>query len=198
MRKDVTKSRGVIFVISGPSGSGKTTLRDRMLADENFRKLFTKSVSVTTRPKRSKEKHTKDYFFLSTAQFKDKRRSKEILEWTRYLGYYYGTPRDFVERQLARGRNIMLCLDLRGARRIKKLYPRNSVTIFVLPPSVRTLRVRIEGRCSDTKKEEIARRLKLAEKELAESRTYDYRLVNNQLETAVKKMKGILLREIIR
>ena len=194
-RHQVTR-KGKIFVISGPSGSGKTTLRDKLLEDKALKNKFTKAVSFTTRPRRSNERHSRDYFFVTESEFKKKDRAGEILEWTKYLGYYYGTPRFFVERQIKRGKNIVLCLDLKGALRIKRLFPLNSVTIFVLPPSLRTLRLRIRKRCQKTKQEEIARRLKLAEEELSASRRYDYAVVNKNLERAFRELKGIILEEV--
>lgn len=191
-----TRKRGLIFVVSGPSGSGKTTLRDNLLEDKTLKRKLSKSVSFTTRRRRTKERHGRDYFFITETDFKKKVRAKEILEWTKYLGYYYGTPRFLVEKQLSRGKNIILCLDLKGAIRIKRLYPKNSVTTFVLPPSIQTLRLRIEKRCHETKKEEIARRLKLAKEELSASRRYDYTIVNKNLERALRELKGIILQEI--
>jgi guanylate kinase len=184
-------------VISGPSGSGKTTLRDLLLKDNVFKKKFTKSVSFTTRRKRSLEASGRDYFFITEAEFRKKNRAKEILEWTKYLGYYYGTPKFFVEKQLKRGKHIVLCLDIKGALRIKRLYPKNSVTIFVLPPSIQTLRLRIQKRCHQTKKEEISRRLKLAKEELNASRRFDYRIVNRSLARALEELKGIILKETL-
>ncbi|MCX5704679.1 MAG: guanylate kinase [Candidatus Omnitrophica bacterium] len=188
--------RGKILVISGPSGSGKTTLRDKLLEYASLKRKFTKSVSFTTRPKRSRERHGRDYFFLKDADFKRRLKAKEILEWTKYLGYYYGTSRGFVSKQLEQGKCIILCLDLKGALRVKRLFPRNSVTIFVLPPSLRTLRQRIEKRCQKTKKEEIARRLRLAKEELNTSRHYDYTIVNKNLERAVRELRRIVLEEM--
>jgi len=190
------KKKGLIFVISGPSGSGKTTLRDLLFKDKVLNRKFAKSVSFTTRSRRTNEKHSRDYFFITESVFKKKTKAKEILEWTQYLGYYYGTPRFFVEKQLKQGKNILLCLDLKGALRIKRLYPNNSVTIFVLPPSIQSLRVRIQKRCRETKKEEVARRLKLARVELSASRKYDYTIVNKSLKRALRELKGIILEEI--
>ena len=188
--------RGKIFIISGPSGSGKTTLRDKLLEDASLKRKFTKSVSFTTRPKRSRERHGRDYFFLKDTDFKHRVKAKEILEWTKYLGYYYGTSRGFVSKQLGKGKCIILCLDLKGALGVKRLFPRNSVTIFVLPPSLKTLRERIEKRCQKTKKEEVARRLKLAKIELNSSRHYDYTIVNKNLERAVRELRRIVLEEM--
>lgn len=189
-------NRGKIFVISGPSGSGKTTLRDRLLKDASLKREFAKSVSFTTRLKRSKERHGRDYFFLKTADFKRRLKAKEILEWTKYLGYYYGTSRAFVENKLKLGKSIILCLDLKGALRVKRLFPQNSVTVFVLPPSLKSLRERIQKRCQKTKKEEIARRIALARKELSSRRHYDYVIVNKSLERAAGELREIVLKEM--
>ena len=190
MKKSV---KGRIFVISGPSGSGKTTLAEKLTAGADFRRKFVKSVSFTTRPKRSGEKHGRDYFFISRQEFKKALQAKKILEWTRYLEYYYGTPKEFVDRQLESGKHMVMCLDLRGAKRIKRIYPRNSVTIFVEPPSLETLKERIAGRCSKTADAEIQQRLKLAKKELLEADKFDYSLVNKKLGNASRDLKKIVL-----
>lgn len=185
----------MIFVISGPSGSGKTTLRGKLLQDKELRRSFIKSVSFTTRQKRCGERNKKDYIFISEPEFKQQLKAKKILEWTKYLGYYYATPRPFVDKHLKKGKNIILCLDLNGALRIKRLYPKNSVTIFILPPSIKALRHRIEGRCNKTKREEIRRRLELAKQELSDAGKYDYCAVNKNLAQAIKELRGIILKE---
>lgn len=185
--------RGRIFVISGPSGSGKTTLASRIVQDKNLKKLLIKSISFTTRPKRSGEKDKKDYFFIGQEDFKRGLKAKKILEWTKYLGYYYGTPKDFVERQIAKGRHLVLCLDFKGAQAIRRAYPRETVTVFVVPPSLEVLRERIQNRCNKTKQEEIRKRVELAEKELAVAEIYDYSLVNKELDKTVAALKEIIL-----
>jgi len=190
-------SRGLIFVVSGPSGSGKTTLRDELLKDKELRKRLAKAISFTTRPKRSGELNKKEYFFITKDEFKRKLQAKKILEWTRYLGYYYATPKDFVETQLKKAKHIILCLDLKGALTIKSFFPKNTVTIFIIPPSFKALQDRIERRCHKTKREEIRERLKIAREELLASRQYDYCVVNNNLAQAVKELKGIILRETL-
>lgn len=187
----------MIFVISGPSGSGKTTLRDKLLQDKELKSYFVKSISFTTRRKRSAEINKKDYIFINKPEFKKLLKLKKILEWTKYLGYYYATSRDFVDKQIARQESIILCLDLKGALKIKKLYPRNSVTIFILPPSIKELRQRIEGRCNKTKKEEIHKRLALAEKEVSCAGRYDYSVVNDNLARATEELKDIILKESV-
>lgn len=190
------KNRKLIFVISGPSGSGKTTLLKELLKHKELKKRLIKSLSFTTRPQRQGEQNKRDYFFITKAEFKQRRQAKKILEWTRYLGYYYATPRDFLDKQLKKGKHIILCLDLKGALKIKRLYPKNTVTIFIMPPSLEALHNRIEGRCNKTKQEEIKQRLKLAREELLASRKYDYCLVNKNLSQAVKELQGIILKGI--
>lgn len=187
------RKQGKVFVISGPSGSGKTTLRDAVLKDSALKKKFAKSVSFTTRRSRSGERNGRDYFFITPAEFKRLLKAKKILEWTRYLGYYYATNRDFVTGKLKEGKSIMLCLDFKGAACVKRLFPADTVTIFIKPPSLRALHHRISRRCSRTKKEEVARRLKLARQEIKLAHKFDYCLVNKDLAQAVKELKGIIL-----
>jgi guanylate kinase len=192
----VRKKQGLIFVISGPSGSGKTTLVKKVLAHKALRRKLAKSVSVTTRPRRSGERQGRDYFFVSPGSFQRLKKSKKILEWTKYLGYYYGTKRDFLEESIRRGRHLALCLDMRGALKLKKLYPRDTVTVFIEPPSLKELRKRIVGRCCRTKPEEVNKRLGLAQAELQNSRRYDYVVKNNNLTRATAKLGDIILHKI--
>ena len=190
------KKPGKIFVISGPSGSGKTTLLSSLIQDKEISKLLTKSRSFTTRPKRSQEKDGQDYFFVSQGQFKQLLKAKKILEWTKYLGYYYGTPRELVETQLKKGDHLGLCLDLKGAALLKKIYPENAVTIFVLPPTLETLKTRIQGRCKCTDKKEVAQRLRLARQELLAAPSFDYCILNANLKIALRELKEIILARI--
>lgn len=189
------KAKGLIFVISGPSGSGKSTLLLRLVNSRGLKDKLVRSISCTTRPRRSGEINKKDYFFISQRQFREKRKAEKILEWTKYLGYYYATPRDFLERQIQKGLDVVMCLDVKGTLRVKRLYPENTVTIFVLPPSLGTLRCRLRKRCNKTKKEEILRRLELANEELEAAEKYDYCIVNRRLDEAVGKLRRIVLKE---
>jgi len=189
--------KGFLFVISGPSGSGKTTLAQKILADNSLKRRIVKSVSFTTRPKRTGEINKKDYFFLSQGQFKQELKAKKILEWTSYLGYYYGTPKDQIDKKLAKGKHIILCVDLKGVARLRKLYPKNAVTIFVMPPSLRELETRIIRRCDKTKKAEVLRRVRLAKKEMLEKDKFDFIVINRELDKAVKQLKTILINTII-
>ncbi|MFH0763372.1 MAG: guanylate kinase [Candidatus Omnitrophota bacterium] len=193
MKQD--KGTGKIFVISGPSGSGKTTLVARLIRDRMLRNRLAKSVSLTTRRRRTGENSGRDYFFISEKEFKDRRRKQKILEWTKYLGYYYATPKDFIERRLKQGKNVILCLDLKGARKIKQCYPDEAVTIFIIPPSLAELKARIEKRCR-TASRELKQRLRLAQGELAGSRRYDYTVANSNFLQALNALKAIILGEI--
>ena len=186
---------GRIFVISGPSGSGKTTLLTSLVQDKKIGKRLVKSCSLTTRPKRSGEREAREYFFVSPREFERLLKAKKILEWTRYLGYYYGTPKEGLEEQLKAGKNVGICLDLKGSRIIKKLYPDNAVTIFVLPPSLGVLKERIQNRCSHTHQEEVRQRLLLARRELQAAKEFDYSILNQNLPVALKKLKSIFLKE---
>ena len=186
---------GKIFVISGPSGSGKTTLLTSLIQDKQIGRLFVKSCSITTRPKRSQEREAKEYFFVSLKEFKLLLKAKKILEWTRYLGYYYGTPKEPLEKQLKRGKSVGLCLDLKGARILKQIYPKNTVTIFVLPPALSVLKERMQNRCRRTDPQEVAQRMLLARRELRAAGRFDYCVLNQNLTVALKELKNIFLQE---
>ena len=194
MRANI-KNTGKIFVICGPSGSGKTTLLSSLIKDKKIGKLLAKSCSVTTRPRRSGETQGKDYIFAGKDKFLKLVKAKKILEWTRYLGYYYGTPRDPLESRLKRGLSVGLCLDFKGARILKKYYPKNTVTVFVLPPSLSILEHRIRNRCRKTNEKEIVQRIKLAREELKSASRFDYCVLNKNLDVAAKELKEIFLQE---
>lgn len=191
-----SKKRGLIFIISGPSGSGKTTLVKKLLGNKRLKNKLVRSISFTTRPRRSGEEEKKDYFFISEKQFRQEQKTQNLLEWTKYLGYYYATPKDFLQRQLEKAKHVILCLDLKGAFTIKRRYPKDTVTVFVMPPSLDALLERITTRCHKTKKEEVRQRLRLAQEELSACDKYDYCLVNRNLHQAAKELQGIILKEI--
>jgi len=142
------------------------------------------------------EQDKKDYFFVSRKTFQRLLKAKKILEWTRYLGYYYATLKDFTEGQLEQGKSLVLCLDSKGARRIKRLYPKNTVTIFVLPPSLDALRERISKRSYKTKPRELNLRMRMAKKELVLAGAYDHCLLNADLKQGVKELKNIILNKM--
>ncbi len=190
------KKKTIIFVLSGPSGSGKTTLAEAVLEDKSFFGILEKSISFTTRPRRRGEKDKKDYFFISEKDFLRAKKAQKIIEWTKYLGYYYGTDKEFVDSRLKKSQSLIFCLDLKGARRIRELYPKNSVTIFIMPPSLEELSQRIENRHRETSKEEISKRLRLAKREITCASEFDFCLKNDKFAAAVKALKSIIAREI--
>jgi guanylate kinase len=195
----MTKKTGLIFVISGPSGSGKTTLAKKLLSDAGLKRKLSRLTSFTTRPRRPGEKQGHDYFFVSQEQFFKQRRAKKFLEWIEYLGYYYATAKDIIEAKLNQGKSIVLCLDQRGAFRIRRLYPDLARLIFILPPDLKTLKKRINLRANGVKAgtaRENARRLRLAGKEIRHKRKYDFCVVNKDLSKALKELKAIVVKEI--
>ncbi len=191
--------KGLIFVISGPSGSGKTTLAKKLVRDSRLKAKLARAVSFTTRPRRTGEKDGRDYFFVCQKKFFALRRQKKLLEWTKFLGYYYATVKESFRRTLGLGKSIILCLDQRGAFKIKRIYPRKTRLIFILPPSINTLHRRITlraGAHKDKQAKEISQRLDLADKEIRLARKYDYCIVNRNLNKAFRELKDIVNKEV--
>jgi guanylate kinase len=191
MTKPSIGQKGKVFVISAPSGCGKTTLCKKLLGDKL---KLTHSVSVTTRPPRRGEKAKTDYFFVSPAEFIGMIDRKEFLEYEENFGHLYGTPKKFIEALLDKGKNVLLSIDVKGAMNVRKLYPQESVLIFILPPSIDALKKRLEDRSADSAPA-ILNRLKLAKKEMACKSKYDYTVVNDSLDAAYKKLKDIIITE---
>lgn len=186
-------NKGLICVISGPSGSGKTTLAKKLLKQPQFKHKFIKSISYTTRPKRPGEREGRDYFFVSQKEFQKLLNRKKILEHTHYLGYDYGTPRDYLRGAREKGLHIILCLDIKGTSFVKRTYPDRTITIFVKPPSLSVARERILARCAKTKLSEVNKRIQLAGKELGKINCYDYYIVNDNLNRAIKEIERIIV-----
>ena len=185
-----------LIVISGPSGSGKTTIVKNLLKDKDLAPRLCSSISFTTRNRRSGERQGKDYFFITKKEFRDKLKQKKILEWTKFLNYYYGTLKEHFRGLLTKNKHIIFCLDEKGALKIKKFFPRNTITIFILPPGLTSLRARMVQPERRESGEETDKRLSLAKKQIAFSKNYDYRVVNDNLKAAVKKIKSLILKEI--
>lgn len=189
----LTKRKGVIFIISAPSGAGKTTLVKKLL------KLFpdiTLSVSCTTRAPRPGEVAGRDYHFVGEKKFAGLRSRRGFAEWASVHGYFYGTPRAPLERRIARGRDVLLDIDVQGAQKIKRQYP-NAVSIFVLPPSRSELEQRLARRGTD-RKETIRKRLENSRREIREIVRYDYVVENRELRRAVEGAKAIVNAERLR
>jgi guanylate kinase len=179
-------SKAFAVVLSGPSGVGKTTVESRLVGGDP---LLVASISTTTRPPRKSEVTGEDYFFVTRDVF-EHMKDRELVEWAEVHGEYYGTPRRFVENQIAAGRDVLLNIDVQGGIRVKKVFP-DAVLIFILPPSFETLKRRILGRGADTTPD-LDTRLENAVDELNASDDYDYVVVNDDLETAVRQIRAII------
>ncbi|NPB07323.1 MAG: guanylate kinase [Aquificae bacterium] len=179
--------RGKVFILSAPSGTGKTTVAKKILSElQDVEKV----VTYTTRPPRPGEESGVDYVFVSREEFEKKVSENFFLEYANVYGNYYGTPKPDVERITSQGKDALLVIDVQGAFKIKKEIP-DAVGIFLLPPSFEELRRRIESR--GYRDENIEKRLKTAEKEIPCARYFDYIVINDFLNTAVEKVKAIIL-----
>jgi guanylate kinase len=187
--------RGLMLILSSPSGAGKTSLT-RMLLQKKELDL-TLSISVTTRPRRSSEVDGIHYSFISKKRFEAMRDGGELLEWAEVHGNLYGTPREPVERTLAQGRDILFDIDYQGTQQLKERSGGDLVTIFILPPSMRELKARLERRAEDAG-EAIAKRLANARNEIARWTLYDYVLVNDDIQRTFEDLVAILTAERLR
>lgn len=186
---------GLLFVVSGPSGAGKDTLVEGLR--EN-RPALRYSVSATTRTARPEEREGEHYFFVSSPEFERLRRDSGLLEWREYNGNLYGTPRDYIERSLADGYDVIMKPEVNGALAVKEAYP-DAVLIFLVPDRFSNLRERLLARRTETN-EEIARRLEIAQQEMKFIRRFDYIVVNAQdrPQEAVRDLQAILQAERFR
>jgi guanylate kinase len=180
-----------VFVITGPSGVGKGTLIRKLLARCPQLEL---SISATTRQPREGEVDRRDYYFLSPAEFQRRIEEKDFLEFASYSGNHYGTLRSEVDRRLEAGHSVVLEIEVQGAQQVRAAKP-DSVQIFIAPPSPGVLRGRLAGRGTDAA-EAIDRRLETAEIELAAQGDFDYRVVNDELETATEELVALVRGEL--
>jgi guanylate kinase len=184
--------RGVVLILSSPSGAGKTTLTRMLLQDRDLD--LTLSISVTTRERRSSEVDGIHYRFIKERQFIAMRDAGELLEWAEVHGNFYGTPRAPVEAVLAQGRDCLFDIDYQGTRQVREKMGADTVTVFILPPSMKELRARLERRAEDSA-EVIERRLQNARKEIARWKDYDYVIVNDDLQRSFDDLIAILRAE---
>lgn len=181
--------KGLLFVLSGPSGVGKDTLLRELLKTDL---KITKCVTYTTRSPRPGEVDGVDYKFVSLAEFEKLKRNNAFLEWAEVGGNLYATPKDFVEKKLQEGEDVILKIDVQGAMRVKELFP-EAILIFIAPPSLEVLGERMRKRGSP--EEEIKRRLQIASREMEMSKNYQFVLVNNDLEETLQKLYELIKRK---
>ncbi len=184
------RRRGVLFIVSAPSGTGKTTLVERLVGLTPGLEI---SRSYTSRPSRGGECDGVDYNFVSRERFERMRDAGEFLEWAEVFGDLYGTCAADTERHLAAGSDLILVIDVQGARKLRAAGVR-AATVFVLPPSFAVLEQRLRGRSKDSE-ERIRRRLEVARQEVHAFPEYDYLVVNDELDGAVARLQAIVLAE---
>lgn len=177
--------RGRLIVLSGPGGVGKSTVASRLREVSDF----WVSISATTRAPRPSEVHGVDYYFLTQEEFDQEIATSKFLEWAEFAGARYGTPREGVEKALARGQNVLLEIEIEGARQVRA-HSKEAILVFLEPPSWEHLVARLEGRGSDSP-ERRAHRLELAQYELALSKEFDVVIVNDQVERVVEALVAL-------
>ena len=176
---------GKLIIFSAPSGSGKTTITKYLLEQPELNLAF--SVSATSRPRRGKEKHGEHYYFMSISEFKNHIKNDDFLEWEEvYRDNFYGTLKSEVERLWAMGKNVIFDIDVVGGLRIKKKFPENTLAVFVKPPSVDELKIRLKKRSTESD-DKINMRIAKASVELATAPQFDKIIKNYELDIALKE-----------
>lgn len=179
------KHGGKLIIFSAPSGSGKTTIVKHLLEQEELNLAF--SVSATSRPKRGKEKHGVNYYFISVNEFKSHIKNDDFLEWEEvYRDNFYGTLKSEVERLWAEGKNVIFDIDVAGGLRIKKKFPNKTLAVFVKPPSVDELKIRLKNRSTESD-DKINMRIAKASVELATAPQFDKVIKNYDLDVALNE-----------
>ncbi|WP_394420533.1 guanylate kinase [Tenacibaculum mesophilum] len=184
------ESKGKLFVFSAPSGSGKTTIVRHLLAKERFNLEF--SISATSRAPRGEEVDGKDYYFISAKEFKQKIKNDEFLEWEEvYRDNFYGTLKTEVERIWAQGKHVIFDIDVVGGLRIKKKFPEETLAVFVKPPSVDELKIRLKKRSTESE-DKINMRIAKASVELATAPQFDKIIKNYDLPVALQEAEDLV------
>ncbi len=184
------KCTGRLFVVSGPSGSGKSTVLSKVLS-RNALLFF--SISATTRTPRPGEQQGVNYFFISRDEFNNKIKEDEFFEYAEYSGNLYGTPRDSIEEKMRDGIDVILDIEVKGAAQIKAKMP-DCISVFIIPPKFSDLKGRLINRSTDNSAT-IENRLKIATEEYKQASTYDYIVVNDDIETAANEIMSIITAE---
>ena len=182
------KNRSNVFlVLSGPSGVGKTTVAKKFVT---YHKEFKISISTTTRPKRVSEKNGIDYYFIDKEQFKQEIANDYFLEYEHVHGYYYGTSKSSVDELLKQGKSIIFDIDVKGAMKIKQKFP-DTIMIFIKPPSMDELRLRLSKRASESK-DDIKKRLRRLEFEYDYGKNFTYIIINDSLAQTIEEIRKIV------
>ncbi|MFA6570715.1 MAG: guanylate kinase [Bacteroidota bacterium] len=188
----MTEKKKKLIAVSSPSGGGKSTVSRFLL--RNFNQLRF-SVSATTRPKRPMELWGKEYFFISKSEFKGKIANNEFVEWEQIFDNYYGTLKSEIDKAMRTGKCLLFDIDVKGALSIKRVYPDESLLIFLSPPNTQVLENRLRKRSTETE-EQISVRLQRAEMELAQKELFDYIVINESLEQTLDEVKNIVTNNI--
>ena len=189
--KFIREKRGMLFVVSAPSGGGKTSL-----CKEVIKRLpnFEHGISYTTRKRRPTEVDGKDYHFISEEKFTRMVAADEFVEYAHVHGNYYGTSINDIAETLSHGKYLLIDIDVQGARQIEEYYGDEGIFVFILPPDFELLRTRLTERQTDSA-EEIERRLQKAEEEVRHYQNYDYVIINDDFDLAVKELEAIIIAE---
>ncbi|WP_243386791.1 guanylate kinase [Bacillus kexueae] len=185
------RERGLLIVLSGPSGVGKGTVRKALFEQDDVH--FEYSISMTTRKPREGEVDGVDYFFKSKEEFEQLIKEEKLLEWAEYVGNYYGTPIEYVEKTLNEGKDVFLEIEVQGALQVKKSFP-EGLFIFLVPPSLDELKNRIVTRGTESEGL-IQNRMNVAKEEIEMMHAYDYVVVNDQVDLACERIKAIVTAE---
>ena len=181
------QTKGVLVVVSGFSGAGKGTVMKALL---NKYDNYALSVSATTRNPRPGEENGREYFFLTESQFEDMIKNDELIEHARYVDHYYGTPKKYVEEKMAAGKDVILEIEIQGALNIKKKFP-DALLVFIVPPTAEDLKKRLTGRGTESA-EVIEKRLRRAAEESDGMDSYDYIVVNDDIDTCVEDLHSLI------
>lgn len=185
-----TKEKGMLIVISGPSGCGKDSVVKNLLTKN---KNIWVSISCTSRDKRQNEEDGKDYYFVTKEEFEEKIKNNEMLEYAKYTNNYYGTPKKYIKEHLDKGEDVILIIEIQGALKIKEIL-KETIFIFILPPSMDELRKRLVGRNTESI-EKVEERFKTAYQEINEVKKYNYAIVNDEIDKAADKINSIIQAE---
>ena len=189
-REDTMKDRGILIIVSGFSGAGKGTVMKKLMSDYDNYAL---SISATTRKPRPGEENGREYFFKTVEEFENMIENDLLIEYAKYVGNYYGTPKEYVESMLDEGKDVILEIEMQGAMKVKEKMP-DTLLVFVTPPSAAILKERLVGRGTEDM-DTVNARLSRAYEEADYMEKYDYLLINDDLEECVKELHNIIRSE---